>query len=118
MPDIFDTALVCEDCNKKTIKDKLVRDGFMIRMWICPSCEKKWLHPLDEENYKEFQKLKSKNFQVKLRLVGNSYTVSIPREIIEYQEEIDTELAKLINLSLDSPGKVTLVFRREIRKVY
>ena len=61
-------------------------------------------------------KLRSKPFRVKLRYVGNSYIVSIPREIIEF-EDIERRLNKIIEMSLEEPGKLTLLFSR-VRKLY
>ena len=118
MADLFNTTILCEDCNKKTNKNELYRDGFRLRYWECDNCNKKWFHPLDEEEYKNFQLLKQKEFQVKLRMVGNSYTVSIPREIIDFEEDFHRELNKLINLSLEEPGKISIFLRKRIRKVY
>ena len=118
MTDLFNTTILCEDCNRKTSKGELLKDGFRLRYWNCENCNKKWFHPLDNQNYEDFQKLKQKEFHVKLRMVGNSYTVSIPREIIDFEEEFDREMNKLINLSLDEPGKISIFLRKRIRKVY
>ena len=117
MADLFNTTILCEDCNRKTNKGEIFRDGFRLRYWECNNCSKRWLHPLDEEDYKNFQALKQKEFQVKLRMVGNSYTVSIPREIIEFEEE-NRELTKLINLNLEEPGKISIFFRKRIKRIY
>src|SRR3989344_318513 len=115
MADLFNTTVLCEDCNRKTSKGELYRDGFRLRYWECNNCNKKYFHPLDEQSYKDFQTLRQKEFHVKLRMVGNSYTVSIPKEIIEFEEEFDRELNKLINLSLDEPGKISIFFRKDMR---
>ena len=80
MADLFSTTILCEDCNRKTNKGELFRDGFKLRYWECDNCNKKWFHPLDQQDYETFQKLKQKKFQVKLRMVGNSYAISIPKE--------------------------------------
>ncbi len=112
--DIYETTLMCNNCNKETSKTFVIRDGFKIRAWQCPSCHKTWPHPSDLEDYKRFLSLKKKNFQVKLRMVGNSYTVSIPREIIEFTE-IRQE-GHLVDMSLDEPEKLTLFFKKITRK--
>lgn len=114
--DIFDNIIVCKDCNKETERAITNKDGFKLRSFTCPSCNKVWLHPKDEEAYQEYLKLRSKPFKVKLRFVGNSYIVSIPREIIEF-EDIERRLNKIIEMSLEEPGKLTLVFSR-LRKIY
>lgn len=116
MADIFETTMVCDSCNKKTSKIRVLKDGFALRAWECKNCNKRFFHPLDKQEYEEFVKLKNKVFKVKLRLVGNSYAVSIPREIIDFEEEFHRELKELINISMDEPGKLSLFFKG--RNVY
>ena len=118
MADIFETTIFCEDCNRKTAKNEIFRNGFRIRSWECPSCRKTWYHPADKQEYDEFQKLKQKQFQVKLRMVGNSYAISIPREIIDFEEEFNRELNELISISMEEPGKVSLFLHKRITKVF
>jgi uncharacterized Zn finger protein len=118
MQDIFETTILCEDCNRKTNKHELIKEGFKIRTWECPSCGKIWHHPGDKQAYDEFKKIKEKEFQVKLRMVGNSYTVSIPREIIDFEEEFNREINKLISMSMEEPGKVSLIFHKQITRIY
>ena len=118
MKDVFDATIVCDNCDKKTEKSQLIRDGFKIRIAECPNCKKKWYHPGDLQNYEGFQELKNKTYEVKLRLVGNSYAVSIPREIIDFEEEFNREFEKLIRMTLEEPGKLSLFFNRRMRKIY
>ena len=114
--DIFDNPILCKDCKKETVKTITIKNNFKLRSINCKSCNKTWYHPTDLENYKEFQKIKIKPFKVKLRFVGNSYTVSIHREIIEF-EDLERQLDKFIEMSLEEPGKLSLFFQK-IRKVY
>ena len=63
--------------------------------------------------------LRNRDFQVKLRMVGNSFSVTIPREIIEFEEkfrQIEKEMDKMIHMSLQEPGKLTLFFKKDIRR--
>ena len=115
MADIFENVVLCSTCNRETSKAYTSRGGFQIRTWRCEPCNREWHHPLDLEEYKRFVALRKKTFNVKLRLVGNSYTVSIPREIIEFQEELQKDINKMIDISLDEPEKLTLYFSRRIR---
>lgn len=92
MKDIFDSKVLCEKCNTLTNKKTMIKDGFKIRVLECPKCGNILYHPVDVEKFNEFNKIKKKQFNVKLRMVGNSYTVSIPREIIDFfseEEEVD-----------------------------
>ena len=119
MADIFENTIVCESCNKKTKKAVVIKDGHKIRFWHCEKCNKKWPHPLDIQKYNDFQKIKRKQFKVKLRLVGNSYAVSIPREIIDFQREfnkLSKEMHKMISLSLEEPEKLSLFFNKRLLK--
>jgi len=114
MKDIYDATILCDSCNGRTQKSPVVKDGFALRSWYCSRCEKHWYHPLDLQNYKEFIELRKRDFQVKLREVGNSWIVSIPKEIIRFEEISAT---KIVNMSLDEPGRITLRFTR-VRKLY
>lgn len=117
MADLFETTIVCDRCNKKTNKQHLSRNGFRIRAWECPNCGKIWEHPADKQAQDDFKKLKEKEFQVKLRMVGNSYAVSIPKEIIEFEEEFNRELNELISLSMEEPGKISLFLHKKMTKI-
>ncbi len=113
MADIFENTILCNSCNKKTVKKEIIKDGFIIRTAECPNCNKRWFHPLDLQEYENFQKLKSRTFQVKLRVVGNSYTVSIPREIIDFEEEMEREIDEMISMILEEPKKLSLFFQKK-----
>ena len=81
--DIFNNTILCNKCGKKMQKAQVVKNGFLIRLMVCPTegCNEKIVHPVDEQEYNKFINLKNKEFKVKMRLVGNSYAVSIPKEI-------------------------------------
>ncbi len=113
MEDIFDTIIVCKKCNRQTEKGFITKGGFKLRSWKCPKCHKVWIHPSDLREYEEFQRIKNKEFRVKLRMVGNSYTVSIPREIIEFG---DIGRDEIVRVCLEQPKRVTLFFSRVTKK--
>ena len=116
MSDIFDTTILCDLCNQKTSKTFALKDGFKLRVWKCDNCKKTWPHPADILEYNNFKKIKDKTFQVKLRMVGNSYTISIPREIIDFEEEIQNDINRMLHLTLEEPEKLSIFFRKEIKK--
>lgn len=109
MADVFENTMICSSCNKKTVKGETVKDGFVIRTWRCPSCSQTWLHPGDMKEYQKFKEIRDKNFSVKLRMVGNSYTISIPKEIISFHEVRRDEL---VRLALEDRDRVVLYFSR------
>ncbi len=115
MNDIYDATVLCSNCNKETVNGIAVKNGFRMRVKECQHCGETWMHPGDIQEYKNFMQLKSKNFRVKLRIVGNSYTVSIPREIVEFYE---LKKERMVDMALNEPKKITLIFSRITRKVY
>lgn len=120
MTDIFDEIVTCSKCGRKMNKVTIVRNGFSIRALECKKCGKYIYHPADINEYKRFQELKEKPFSVKLRMVGHSYVVSIPKEIIELEREMHEgmkrqmeHMNKIVKLMLEEPGKLSLFFREE-----
>ena len=71
----------------------------------CESCGNKTIHPEDLKEYSDFQNLKKKKFQVKLRYIGNSYAVSIPREIIDFMSEQEKDMNEMVNLCMKDFGR-------------
>ena len=119
MEDMFENEILCNKCGAKTKKITVIKDGFKIRALECPNCQKKWLHPLDLKEYKDFCNLRERDFQVKLRMVGNSFSVTIPREIIEFEErfkQLEKEMDKMIHMSLQEPGKLIMFFETRRKK--
>jgi hypothetical protein len=110
MSDIFDNTILCKDCNRKMQKAVVARNGFHIRALRCNSCKNQILHPEDLKEYEDFQNLKKKSFKVKLRFIGNSYAVSIPREIIDFMNEQEKQMNNMVDLCLEEMGRVSLHF--------
>jgi uncharacterized paraquat-inducible protein A len=113
MTDIFDNTILCKKCDTKMEKANLSRRGFFFRAVICPNCHEKILHPMDEQRYNKFITLKNKEFSVKMRLVGNSYAVSIPREIVSFMENQENVIDEMVKLCFEEVGRVSLNFGRE-----
>ena len=109
MTDIFENTILCKNCNKKMQPSAIERNGFRLRMLKC-SCGNKIIHPQDLNEYREFQNLHKKNFKVKLRFVGNSYAVSIPREIINFMNEQEQKMKQMVDLCLEDFGRLSLRF--------
>lgn len=115
--DIYDNPILCKRCNKQMSKVVITKEGYNLRGWRCPECKIIQLHPLDSEKYSEFQKLRQRDFEVKLRMIGNSFCVSIPREIIEFEKEMQKKMNQMIRMSMENPGTLTLHFNRKIKKI-
>jgi hypothetical protein len=118
--DIFQNTILCANCNIKMNRIQAQKNGFVLRSVICPKCSLRIIHPKDEQEYKEFMELKHKQFQVKMRFVGNSYAVSIPREIVDFMQDQQKAMDEMVKLSFEEFGRITLKFgdndSNEIRK--
>jgi len=91
-------------------KTKIIRNRFLFRAVVCPKCHEKIIHPIDKQNYNKFINLKNKEFRVKMRLVGNSYTVSIPKEIISFMNTQKKMIDNMVRLCFEEMGRVSLNF--------
>ena len=116
MADIFDNTILCKKCSTKMGRAKVVKNGFVLRAVICPKCNEKILHPADEQEYNKFINLKNKDFRVKMRMVGNSYTVSIPKEIVSFIQEQEKMMDDMVKLCFEDLGRVSLRFDELRRK--
>jgi len=117
--DVFDNKILCKKCEKPMKKAQLIKNGFSLRVQVCEKCGEKVLHPVDAHEYSRFMNLKNKTFKVKLRLVGNSYAVSIPKEIVSFmreQENAFKEFDNMVKLCFDQVGKLTLDFEDKLNK--
>ena len=110
MTDIFDNQILCKKCSVKMKNAKVVRNGFVLRAVVCPRCHARIIHPLDEQEYIRFINLKNKTFHVKMRLVGNSYAVSIPKEIVLFMRQQEKIMNNMVRLCLDDRGKLSVNF--------
>jgi len=97
-------------------KVRLVKRRFAFRAVKCPKCDNNIIHPEDKHEYQKYINLKNKRFNVKLRLVGNSYTISIPREIVNFINEQNKIIDELVSLSFDEMDKLSLLFKHENEK--
>ena len=91
-------------------KAQLVKNSFLFRVMICPKCNEKIIHPADGAEYDKFVNLKNKEFHVKMRLVGNSYAVSIPKEIVSFMREQEKIMNDMVRLCFEDIGKLSLNF--------
>jgi hypothetical protein len=113
MTDIFDNTILCGKCNKKMEHGEIEKDGFMIRMLKCPECNNKIIHPEDKKEYENFVNLRNKHFNVKMRFVGNSYAVSIPKEIVNFMKEQEKIMDDMVSLCFEEFGKISLNFNNQ-----
>ena len=118
MTDIFNNTILCNKCNTKMQKAKIVKNGFVLRAMICPKCHEKIIHPTDEQEYTKFINLRNKDFRVKMRLIGNSYAVSIPKEIVSFIREQEKIMNDMVRLCFEESGRLSLNFGESTTRVY
>lgn len=111
MADIFEHTVLCKKCNAIMKPAVVVRNGFKLRALICPNGHEKITHPRDEEDYRRFKELHQKEFRVKMRIVGNSYAVSIPKEIVSFMQEQEKMLDEMVRLCFEEAGKLSINFK-------
>ena len=114
--DIFDNTILCKNCNSEMQKAEIHKNGFLLRAIICEYCNEKILHPVDEQNYNKFINLRNKEFSVKMRMVGNSYAVSIPKEIVSFMNDQKKIMDQMVMLCFEEMGKLSLSFNEIERK--
>ena len=108
--DIFDNQILCKQC-KKVMKPVLVsKNGFNLRAIKCEKCNEMIIHPVDKQEFEEFMRLKNKEFEVKMRMVGNSYAVSIPREIVDFMREQEKMVNDMVKLCFNGANSLSLQF--------
>lgn len=118
MTDLFDNTILCAKCGKKMEKVTLSKNGFLLRAVICPKCNQKQIHPEDEAKYANFINLKNKEFRVKMRLVGNSYAISIPKEIVSFIKEQERILDDIVSLGFTEADRLFLDFGSLHNKIH
>ncbi len=96
-------------------KGQFMKNRFIFRVMVCPKCSDKIIHPVDEQEYNKFISLKNKEFKVKMRLVGNSYAVSIPKEIVSFMREQEKMMDEMVKLCFEDMDRLSLSFN-EIRR--
>ena len=118
MTDIFDNTILCKKCGKKMERAQMMKNGFIFRVLVCPDkkCNEKIIHPVDEQEYEKFINLKNKEFRVKMRLVGNSYAVSIPKEIVSFMHAQEKIMNDMVRLCFEDLNKLSLSFGKEIKE--
>lgn len=121
MTDIFDTKILCKKCGIEMKKGIVEKNGAQLRAVICQKCGDKIIHPADLNCLNKYNDLKDKKFNVKLRMVGNSHAISIPKEIFEFMEEqhrmmhesqkrMSRDMDEMVRLAFEDFGRLRLDF--------
>jgi DNA-directed RNA polymerase subunit RPC12/RpoP len=119
--DIFDAKILCKKCGMEMKQKTIEKEGAQLRAVECPKCKDKIIHPADLNCLNDYRGLKGKPFAVKLRIVGNSHAISIPKELFDFMNEqrrlmseqhksLDHEMGEMVRLALESFGRLSLRF--------
>ena len=57
-----------------------------------------------------FNGIKDKKFNVKLRMVGNSHAISIPKEIVEFMYQQERAMDNMVRLCFEDMHRLSLRF--------
>ena len=110
MADVFENKILCKKCSRPMKNILVNRNGFNLRAVKCEKCNELLIHPADKQEYDEFMRLKQKEFNVKMRMVGNSYAVSIPREIVDFMHEQENIMNNMVRMCFEDAGRISLKF--------
>ncbi len=119
MVDIFDAKIMCKGCDNEMKKVIVNKRGAELRAVKCENCNEVIIHPADLNCLEHYKDLRGKTFSVKLRIVGNSHAISIPKEIINFMNEMHKnarrEMDDMVRLCMEDFRKLSLVFGEEVR---
>ena len=116
MTDIFDYPILCRKCHNKMKKGSLVTEGIVLRAMVCDKCKESIVHPVDMEKFNKYKNLRNKQYFVKMRLVGNSYAVSIPKEIVAFMRQQEKVMDDMVRLCFEDFGRLSLKFNEQEHK--
>lgn len=117
MTDIFDTKISCKKCDVQMSPTYVQKSGLHLRAVVCPKCKDTVIHPADMNGLEHYNNLKGKTFSVKLRVVGNSHAISIPKEIVDFMHEVQRQMKRemddVVKLCFEDFGKLSVKFINE-----
>jgi uncharacterized Zn finger protein len=113
MTDIFETNISCKNCNRKMDKTLVNRQGFELRAVKCRECGDQIIHPADVNGLENFKNLKGKTYSVKLRVIGNSHAISIPKEIVEFIKHQERTIDDMVRLCFEDMHRLSVRFGKE-----
>ncbi|MEK6844404.1 MAG: hypothetical protein AABX83_03160 [Nanoarchaeota archaeon] len=117
MTDIFDAKILCKSCNIEMKPGIMEKSGVELRVVKCSSCGDRIVHPADLNCLEQYKDLKGKTYSVKLRVVGNSHAISIPKEIINFMNDMHKtakkEMDDFVKLCFEDFDKLSVKFRDE-----
>jgi hypothetical protein len=122
MKDIFDAKIMCEKCDRVMVNGFIEKSGFKLRVKKCSECGERIFHPIDMNELERYKDMRGKTYNVKLRIVGNSHAISIPKEVVDFMNRSRVQARKdmddMVKLCFEDFGKLSLDFfeRQEMER--
>jgi DNA-directed RNA polymerase subunit RPC12/RpoP len=110
MTDVFDTTMLCKKCGEEMERTLIRKSGSELRAVECPKCKDTIIHPADLSNFQNYNNIKDKTFHVKLRMVGNSHAISIPKEIVEFMHQQEKMMDDMVRLCFEDMRNLRVRF--------
>lgn len=110
MTDVFDATILCNKCGTEMEKTLIAKSGFELRAVECMKCKNRIIHPADIANFENYNNIRGKTFQVKLRMVGNSHAISIPKEIVDFMQHQENIMDEMVKLCFEDMHKLRIEF--------
>ena len=108
--DIFEATILCKHCNAKMNPILINKSGAQLRAVQCLKCKEQIIHPADLNCLQNFNNLKGKTYNVKLRVVGNSHAISIPKEIVNFIREQEKMMDDMVKLCFEDMRRLSIKF--------
>lgn len=92
MPNTKDMKCSCGKIAKHTYTNI---EGYRVKAWKCKTCGEEYLDSADAEFLLLLKKMKKKPLTAKVGVLGGSYIIRIPKEIVEFMGIERGEEAKI-----------------------
>ena len=89
--------------SRSTVKYK----DYKLRGWVCKKCKKEYIHPEDSLKISKLVALKKSRVKVKIRTVGQSLVITLPKKIAELY---DLQKGESVELSPETLKKIEIEF--------
>lgn len=94
----------CE-CGDMASRSSVKYKDYEVRGWTCRKCRKEYIHPEDSLKISRLEALKKSNVRVKIRTVGQSLVITLPKKISELY---GLEKGETVRLSPDGMKKIEI----------
>ncbi len=89
----------CE-CGGMARRSAVKYKDYEVRGWVCKKCKKEYVHPEDSLKISKLEALKKTGVKVKIRTVGQSLVITLPKELAELYGLEKGEIVGLVPGSL------------------